>query len=140
MKVGVIQGEILSLILANIYMHLFDEWVENHLKPNFDKGDKRAKTPEYFKKYRNEGLKVKDKTIRSILTNDLNFKRLYYFRYADDFIIGVDGTKEDCEILRNQIKEFLSEKLNLILNVNKTKITNAQKQSAKFLGYVIYKT
>lgn len=140
MKVGVIQGGILSPILANIYMHPFDEWVTEYLKPNFDKGDKRAKNPEYFKKFRQDGRKVKDKTIRSVLTQDPNFKRLYYFRYADDFIISVDGTKEDCINLKNQIKEFLSNKINLTLNVEKTKITNAQEESAKFLGYIIHKT
>jgi group II intron reverse transcriptase/maturase len=140
MKVGVIQGGILSPILANIYMQPFDEWVTEYLKPNFDKGVKRAKNPEYFKKYRQDGRKVKDKTIRSVLTNNPDFKRLYYFRYADDFIISVDGTKEDCINLRNQIKEFLSNKINLTLNVEKTKITNAQSESAKFLGYIIHKT
>jgi group II intron reverse transcriptase/maturase len=140
MKVGVIQGGILSPILANIYMQPFDEWVTENLKPNFDKGTKRARNPEYFKKYRKDGQKVKDKTMRSILTKDPDFKRLYYFRYADDFIIGVDGTKEDCKYLRNQIKEFLSNKINLTLNVEKTKITNAQCESAKFLGYIIHKT
>nr|YP_009317774.1 hypothetical protein Nram.m66 [Navicula ramosissima]AOY40378.1 hypothetical protein Nram.m66 [Navicula ramosissima] len=140
MKVGVIQGGILSPILANIYMHPFDEWVTEYLKPNFDKGDKRAKNPEYFKKYHQDGQKVKDKTIRSVLTQDPNFKRLYYFRYADDFLISVDGTKEDCISLRNQIKEFLSNKINLTLNVEKTKIINAQHESAKFLGYIIHKT
>ena len=61
MKIGVIQGGTLSPILANIYiyMHPFDEWVENFLKPNFDKEDKRAKNPEYFKNYYKSGLKVK---------------------------------------------------------------------------------
>jgi len=140
MKIGVIQGGILSPILANIYMQPFDEWITEYLKPNFDKGVKRAKNPEYFKKYRQDGRKVKDKTIRSVLTNDPDFKRLYYFRYADDFIISVDGTKEDCINLRDQIKEFLSNKINLTLNVKKTKITNAQSESAKFLGYIIHKT
>lgn len=141
MKVGVIQGGILFPILANIYMHPFDEWVTEYLKPNFDKGDKRVKNPEYFKKHRQEGQKVKEKTIRSVLTQqDFYFKRLYYFRYADDFIISVDGMKEDCRNLRNQIKEFLSNKINLTLNIEKTKITNAQCESAKFLGYILHKT
>lgn len=140
MKIGVIQGEILSPILANIYMHPFDEWVENSLKPNFDKGDKRAKNTEYFKSYYKSGLKVKDKSIRSVLSIDPNFKRIYYFRYADDFFIGVDGSKRDCVELRNKISDFLKTELNLVLNLDKTKITNAQRESAKFLGYRIHKT
>lgn len=140
MKVGVIQGGILSPTLANIYMHSFDEWVTEHLKPNFDKGDIRAKNPEYLRKYRQDGQKVKDKIIRSVLTQNPNFKRLYYFRYADDFLISVDEIKEDSINSRNQKKEFLSNKINLTLNVEKTKITNAQHESAKYLEYIIYKT
>jgi group II intron reverse transcriptase/maturase len=140
MKIGVIQGGTLSPILANIYMHPFDEWVENFLKPNFDEGDKRAKNPEYFKNYYKSGLKVKDKSVRSILSMDPNFKRIYYFRYADDFIVGVDGSKKDCTELKNKINDFLKTELNLVLNLDKTKITNAQRESAKFLGYRIHKT
>jgi len=140
MKVAVIQGGILSPILSNIYMHPFDEWVEYHLIPNFNKGIKRKRNPEYFKKSYQDGLKVKDKSVISILSIDPSFKRMYYFRYADDFTIGVDGSRKDCVELKNKINEFLGTKLNMVLNLDKTKITNAQKDSAKFLGYRIYKT
>lgn len=140
MKVSLIQEKFLSPILANIYMHPFDEWVKIYSKSSFDKRNKCAKTPEYFKIYRNGRQKVKNKTMRSVLANNSHFKTLYYLRYADDFIIGAKGTKENCKILINQIKEFLSERLNLILNADNTKTTNAQMQSAKFLGYIIYKT
>lgn len=140
MKIRVIQRGTLSSILANIYMHPFDEWVENSLKPNFDKGEKRVKNPEYFKKYYQIGLEVKDKSTRSIQIMDPNFRRMYYFRYADDFIIGVDGSKKDCMELKNLINDFLRTELNLVLSLDKTKITNAQKESANFLGYRIYKT
>lgn len=140
MRVGVIQGGILSPILANIYMHPFDEWVEKYLLPNFNKGSKRKKNPEYFKRYYASGLKVRDKSIRSILNIDPDWKRMYYFRYADDFIIGVDASKDDCIKLKNEINHFLQTKLNMVLNLDKTKITNAQKEIAKFLGYGIHKT
>lgn len=142
MTIGVIQGGILSPILANIYiyMHPFDDWVENHLIPNFNKGDKRKKNPEYFKKYYKDGLKVKDKSMRSVLSIDPSWKRMYYFRYADDFIIGVDGSKKDCMELKNKINDFLRTELNMVLNLDKTSITHAEKGSAKFLGYRIHKT
>ena len=130
---------ILSPILANIYMNPFDEWVENELIPNFNKGDKRKKNPEYFKKYPS-GLEVKDKNVRSVLSMDPSWKRMYYFRYADNFIIGVDGSKKDCMELKNKINAFLRNELNLMLNPEKTKITHAEKDHAKFLGYKIYKT
>lgn len=140
MKVGVIQAGILSSILANIYMHPFDEWVEKYLIPNFNKGSKRKKNPEYFKKYYKSGLKVKDKSIRSILDIDPNWKRMYYFRYANNFIIGVEASKNDCIKLKNKINNFLQTELNMVLNLDKIKIINAQKEIAKFLVYGIHKT
>jgi retron-type reverse transcriptase len=79
MKTGVIQGGTLSTILANIYMHPFDEWVENFLKPNFDKKDKREKNLEYFKNYYKSGLKVKDKSVQSIVSMILISKEYTIF-------------------------------------------------------------
>ena len=141
MKVGVIQRGILSSILANICMHSFDEWVTKHLKPNFDKGVIRANINlEYLKKCRQDGQRVKGKTMRLVSTNGPNFKRLHYFRYANDFLVSVVGTKKDCIKLRNQVKKFLSSKINFTLNVKKIKIINAQCESVKFLGYIIHKT
>ena len=35
-------------------------------------------------------------------------KCLKYIRYADDFIIGINGSKEECEALKLEIKEFLA--------------------------------
>ena len=140
MQIGIIQGGTLSPILANIYMHPLDVWIENHLKPYFNKGKKRQKNPEYFKQYYKEGRRAKNKTLKSVLDIDPNFKRLYYFRYADDFIIGVDGSKEDCIQLKNEIYEFLKMKLNMVLNLDKTHIINATKDFASFLGYKIHKT
>jgi hypothetical protein len=54
-------------------------------------------------------------------------------RYADDFIIGVTGSKEDCILIRDKIFEFLKE-IGLDLNLDKTKITNARIKLAHFLG------
>lgn len=63
MKIVLIQGGILLPILVNIYMNPFDEWIENHLMSIFNLRDKRKKNLEYFKKYYQDGLKVKDKSI-----------------------------------------------------------------------------
>lgn len=140
MKMGLIQGGILSPVLSNIYMTSFDCWVEDVLKPSFDKGIKRKTNPEYFRRYYQDGLKVKDKTIRSVVGNDSDCKRMFYFRYADDFIIGVDGNKKDCVELRDSIEKFLLKELKLVLNMDKSKIIHAETKSAKFLGYKIHKT
>ena len=67
---------------------------------------------------------------------DENFRRLKYVRYADDFLIGVIGTKEECVRIKADITHFMREKLKLEMSQEKTLITNAQ-DYAKFLGYEI---
>ncbi|MEO4720064.1 reverse transcriptase domain-containing protein, partial [Phocaeicola vulgatus] len=68
---------------------------------------------------------------------DSDMKRLKYVRYADDFLIGIIGSKEDCIHIKEDIKKFMAEKLKLELSDEKTLITNARKH-AKFLGYDIF--
>ena len=58
-------------------------------------------------------------------------------RYADDFLLGFTGSKADAEEIKAEIGRFLKEKLNLIMSEEKTLITNAGSQAAKFLGYEI---
>ncbi|MDN4593021.1 group II intron reverse transcriptase/maturase [Polycladomyces subterraneus] len=65
---------------------------------------------------------------------DEKYKRLQYVRYADDFIIGVIGSKEDCEKIK--ATEFLAKELKLELSQEKTLITHSSKK-ARFLGYDI---
>ena len=65
---------------------------------------------------------------------DNNYARLVYVRYADDWLCGVIGSKEDCKKIKEDFKNFLKEQLQLELSEEKTLITNAQK-SAKFLSY-----
>ncbi len=68
---------------------------------------------------------------------DKNYARLMYVRYADDWLCGVIGSKEDCEKIIQDIKSFLCKELNLELSEEKTLITNAQ-DKARFLSYDIY--
>lgn len=68
---------------------------------------------------------------------DEGFHRLKYFRYADDFIVGVIGGKSDAVKIKRDIKTFLQEKLKLELSDEKTLITHGQDR-VKFLGYEIY--
>ena len=138
LKIGVIQGEILSLLLSNIYMHTFDEWLLD-FKNRFDKSTKQKVNPLYYPEYAKHG-KAKDKTIGSVIEKNAEWKKMYYFRYADDFIIGVDSNKKDCIDIKNSLKFFLKATLELTLNLSKTKITHAKTDSVKFLGYTIHKT
>ena len=67
---------------------------------------------------------------------DETYRRLQYVRYADDFLIGVIGTKAECVQIKAEITQFMSDRLKLELSAEKTLITNAQ-DDAKFLGYEI---
>jgi len=60
--------------------------------------------------------------------------RIYYVRYADDFLIGVNGDKNLAIEIKAKVSNFLKEKLHLQLNDEKTKITSAEKDRAMFLG------
>jgi len=61
---------------------------------------------------------------------------MQYTRYADDFIIGVIGGKDDAEAIKADIKGFLKDKLKLELSEEKTLITSG-KDMARFLSYDI---
>lgn len=133
-----IKGGVLSPILANIYMTPFDKWVESHLIPKYTKGKRKRANPTYTRMIRSG--KVTDHSIHSLYSHDQNYIRLHYVRYADDFIMGLNGPKIYCEQIVDECKTFLREQLKLSLNAEKTKITHSQLDSAKFLGYRVYKT
>ena len=63
-------------------------------------------------------------------------KVIKYIRYADDFILGVKGNKADCERIKRQLSDFISQTLKMELSEQKTLITHSN-QYARFLGYDI---
>jgi len=67
---------------------------------------------------------------------DSGYRRLHYIRYADDFLVGILGSKTDAEETKDWLESFLREELQLELSVEKTLITNA-KERVRFLGYDI---
>lgn len=73
---------------------------------------------------------------RKLPYKDATDKKLVYVRYADDFIIGISGTKEEAEKIKHELKGFISKNLNLELSEEKTKITHSS-ENARFLGYDI---
>ena len=148
---GCPQGGILSPLLSNVYMDKLDQYVERTIIPQYTLGKKRAENKEYktianlTRKYKRHKDWAKVKETRKQLqimpskdTNDPKFKRLYYTRYADDVLIGISGSRADAEAVKLEVKDFLGNNLKLKLNEEKTLITHAKMQKARFLGYDIH--
>ena len=68
---------------------------------------------------------------------DPGYRRLLYCRYADDHLLGFIGPKAEAEEIKAELARFLRETLGLELNQDKTLITHARTQPARFLGYDI---
>ena len=75
--------------------------------------------------------------IPSVDPNDPNFRRLRYVRYADDFLLGLTGSKAEAEEIKRQLDQYMKETLKLELSSEKTLITHASTQPARFLGFDI---
>jgi group II intron reverse transcriptase/maturase len=148
---GTPQGGIASPILATIYLHELDAFVER-LQAELEKGRQRRPNHEYelisdrryrlakagkadTEEFRRLGTQMRN--LPSLDTRDPNFVRIKYVRYADDWLIGVIGSHELAEEIKNRVGGFLKDKLALTLSQDKTRITNARTEEAEFLGYRI---
>lgn len=69
---------------------------------------------------------------------DESYIRIKYVRYADDFIIGVRGSKELAFKILNSTKFFLKSNLHLKINERKSEITHTYSNKVPFLGMFIY--
>jgi group II intron reverse transcriptase/maturase len=146
---GAPQGGIISPILANIVLHELDKYVEDILIPRYTRGERRERNREYDRLWvaKQKAKQNEDRERYQALTRQLrqlprhdpydpHFRRLRYARYADDFLLGFTGPKEEALAIKAELGDFLQQ-IGLTLSAEKTYVTHAREQAAKFLGYEI---
>jgi RNA-directed DNA polymerase len=108
-ELGTPQGGIVSPLLANVYLHELDRYMERYT-----------------------ALPTKEKTAR----REAGQANYAYIRYADDFVILCNGTRGQAVAVRDEVRNFLATELRLTLSMEKTKITHLD-DGFDFLGFTI---
>jgi len=147
---------IVSPILSNIYLHELDQLMKGKEEESKETGEISRPNKEYRKLeskihtiYRkmNKGKEVDRDVLEELIKERAKLPskvrgpgyRIYYIRYADDFLIGINGPKGLANELKRELGEFIKKKLKLTLSEEKTKITGARglrenEEKAFFLG------
>uniref|UniRef100_UPI000AE8EC42 reverse transcriptase/maturase family protein n=2 Tax=Nocardia amamiensis TaxID=404578 RepID=UPI000AE8EC42 len=147
---GVPQGGVVSPVLSNIYLHRLDTFVETVLIPEYTRGRIRKQDTAYARvraardRAHRRGDHAQARELRRQLRSmpsgdprDPGFRRLRYVRYCDDTLLGFTGPRAEAEEIKKRLTTFLRDELTLELSQDKTLITHARTQAAKFLGYEI---
>jgi len=113
---GTPQGGILSPLLSNIVLNELDWWISNQWE-----------TFETHKNYDN----ISNKYRALKLTN---LKEIYIVRYADDFKL-MCRDYETAQKAFIAVKNWLKERLNLDISLEKSKVINLKKNYSNFLGF-----
>jgi len=159
---GTPQGGIVSPILANIYLNEMDKHIVETLKDELGKGTEGTSiTNKEYNKLTTRASRISQRINKCddmknrkrliveykelkkqqhktpSLLGPGNYKNLQYVRYAGDFIIGIIGSKQDCQDVKTKLSNFLRDELKIELSEEKTLITNS-KDRARFLNYEVH--
>jgi len=105
---GTPQGGIISPLLANLYLHELDMYMQRKAGTRHGRVKRRRKGRACY----------------------------VHIRYADDFVVMCNGTRADAEAMKLELQQFLTEELKLTLSMEKTRITHIN-DGFKFLGFDI---
>lgn len=111
---GTPQGGIISPLLANIHLSALDERYSRWI-PGVGEAPHRA-------------------LYRRTIDERKSLPTFFHVRYADDFVILVNGTREQAESEKAALSEFLKNELKMELSMEKTLITRPE-DGLEFLGY-----
>jgi group II intron reverse transcriptase/maturase len=146
---GTPQGGVISPLLSNIYLNELDKFVEEKLMPKYHKPELKQVNPEWNrltwaigvarKKGERTTVEKLVKARDSVPHGDQNgnWRALRYVRYADDFLLGFKGPKQEAEDIKAELRDFLKAELKLEMSEDKTLVTHASTEPARFLSYEI---
>jgi group II intron reverse transcriptase/maturase len=159
---GIPQGSILSPLLSNLYLNELDQYVATELLPEWNNGEKRpTDRSEYDKQHKFSefdheiikeypeleqsisNLKHKRYLIKYGSCRDFKspvFSRLWFARYADDFIFGIVNTHHNAKIIQEKVEAFLEDELSLKINKEKSPGIRHSSKQIKYLGILIHWT
>lgn len=153
------QGGVISPLLANVYLHELDQFMQR-LTAEYNRGKRRRNNPEwshvasklFYARRRaekvkaagdDEGFAAERTRIQELETAQLaipskdpfdpTYRRLLYCRYADDFLIGVIGSWGEAVEILGEVRDFLAA-LGLSVSEAKTGVVRAT-EGVRFLGY-----
>lgn len=111
-----------------------------HYRKRIDalKGDTSPKTRTLKERYEQKIRELSERQKRLPASDPLDptYRRLFYVRYADDYLIGIIGNKQEADNLFREIQTFLNTNLKLEISEEKSGIHHA-KEGTSFLGYVV---
>lgn len=122
--VGLGQGTILGPLLCNCVLHKLDTFMEE----TFELEGRSVNYTKEYQRHKGEWIKWHEETGRKL--------RIRYVRFADDTFIACRNSEEP-EYVKEKVKRFIEEVLELKVNEEKTKLRT---NGFEYLGYRFYKS